>query len=214
MITDSLTPRITLLALHVARTNDHLSSQRELPDAVRITADCVVTSDVLWREIEGWPEYHISDYGNVRRATPNKGTRAGKHCKPLLNKTTGYYGIALCRNSVQKRIDIHRLVAFAFLGPQPSPRHLVAHNDGVRTNNIASNLRWATQRENLSDMHRHGTALMGMANPMAKLDEIDISAIHQMKALGIPRSVISEGLGVHKRTIFRVLESGVKGAGR
>ena len=25
---------------------------------------------------------------------------------------------------------------------------------------------------------------MGMANPMAKLDEIDISAIHQMKALG------------------------------
>jgi hypothetical protein len=35
-------------------------------------------------------------------------------------------------------------VAEAFIGPQPSPRHQVAHYDGVRDNNHYSNLRWAT----------------------------------------------------------------------
>jgi len=134
-----------------------------------------------------------------------------KFLKPLLNKSTGYFAVCLSGQGRLQRIDIHRLVALTFLGSQPSPSHLVAHNDGVRTNNCVANLRWATQQENLSDMWRHGTTLTGSANPMCKLDEIDREAIRRMKLLGIPRTVIAEGYGVHKRTVFRVLASVERG---
>ena len=107
--------------------------------------------------------------------------------------------------SVQKRIDVHRLVALTFLGDPPSSRHLVAHADGNRTNNRVSNLRWATQSENLSDCRRHGTALIGSRNPATSLVELDVQAMRRMKVLGIPRLVIAEGYGLHRRQVFRIL---------
>ncbi|MBI1209755.1 MAG: hypothetical protein GC191_21050 [Azospirillum sp.] len=162
-----------------------------------------------WRPIPGWPEYEVSPRGRVRRVAPACGAVVGFVLKPMLNRKTGYLSVVLSRRSAQKRIDIHRLVALAFCGPQPSSAHLVAHNDGSRTNNCADNLRWATQRENILDCRRHGTALIGPANPMAKLDAIDRVAIHRMKAFGIPRPVIAAGFGVHKRTIFEVLAASV-----
>lgn len=40
---------------------------------------------------------------------------------------------------------VHRLVAEAFLGPPPTPRHcLINHKDGVKTNNHVTNLEYAT----------------------------------------------------------------------
>ena len=100
------------------------------------------------------------------------------------------------------------LVAMTFLGPPPSVDHVVAHNDGSRTNNHARNLRWATQRENLRDCRGHGTALLGVRNPMSRLDEVDVKSIRRMKVLGIPRPVIAEGFGLHKRTVFKILAGG------
>jgi len=158
-----------------------------------------------WRPIPGWPEYEVSRRGQVRRVGPAFGAVVGRVLKPMLNKRTGYLSVMLSRRAASTRIDIHRLVALAFHGSQPSLSHLAAHNDGVRTNNDADNLRWATQRENLLDCRRHGTALLGLANPAAKLDAIDRAAIHRMKASGVPRPVIAAGFGVHKRTIFEVL---------
>lgn len=158
-----------------------------------------------WRPVPHWPEYEVSSIGQVRRVGPAFGVVVGRVLKPLLNKRTGYFAVCLSRHAKPVRIDIHRLVALAFNGPQPSRAHLVAHNDGVRTNNHVGNLRWATQQENLADCHRHGTARVGPANPAAKLDSIDRAAIHLMKASGVPRPLIAAGFGVHKRSIFKVL---------
>ena len=96
-------------------------------------------------------------------------------------------------------------VALAFHGRPPSARHLVAHNDGNRTNNTSTNLRWATQAENVGDCRSHGTALIGSRNPSTYLTEIDIRAIRRMKAAGIPRPFIAAGYGLHKRSVFRIL---------
>ena len=51
----------------------------------------------------------------------------------------------------------HRLVALAWIGPQPEGME-VCHDDGDPTNNHVSNLRWDTHQANASDMVRHGRA--------------------------------------------------------
>lgn len=169
------------------------------------------TTTEEWRLVDACANYEVSSFGRVRRILATKGTANGKVLKPLLNKKTGYYAVSLSENCKQKRIDIHRLVAIAFIGPPPSSNYLVAHNDGTRSNNHFKNLRWATQRENLLDMRAHGTAMTGSRNPMSKLDEIDRKAIVKMMGLGIPRAVIAEGFGIGLRTVFRVLNSSLEG---
>ncbi len=158
-----------------------------------------------WRIIPNWPEYQVSENGDIRRIAPAAGAVVGRILKPMRNQKTKYFSVCLCRNSKPVRIDIHRLVALTFLGPQPSKNHLVAHNDGSRTNNHYLNIRWATQSENLRDCHSHGTSRVGASNPMARLDEIDVHAIHRMKVARIPTQTIADGFGLHKRTVFSIL---------
>jgi hypothetical protein len=158
-----------------------------------------------WRPIPDWPAYEVSSDGRVRRVRQSKGALSGRVLRPLLNKKTGYISVCLCERPRSNRIDVHRLVALAFIGHPPSPRHLVAHNDGDRINNTASNLRWATQAENLRDCRAHGTALIGSKNPSALISEVDVLAIRRMKVAGIPRPVIADGYGLHKRSVFKIL---------
>jgi len=158
-----------------------------------------------WRPIPDWPAYEVSSSGLVRRVRKTRVGPAGRLLQPMRNKKTGYYSVCLSELPRSKRIDVHRLVAVAFHGPQPSVNHLVAHNDGNRSNNTAENLRWATQSENLRDCRIHGTALIGSKNPQSSISEIDVLAIRRMKAAGIPRPVIAEGYGLHKSSVFRIL---------
>lgn len=60
--------------------------------------------------------------------------------------------------SVKARtVGVHRLVAEAFLGPSPSPGHYVNHKNGVKWDNRAENLEWATPSEN----QRHSFDVLG-----------------------------------------------------
>ncbi|MBL7689032.1 MAG: HNH endonuclease [Bdellovibrionaceae bacterium] len=45
---------------------------------------------------------------------------------------------------------VHKIVATAFHGEQPSPSHVVDHIDTNRRNNRAENLRWVTRFENIA----------------------------------------------------------------
>jgi hypothetical protein len=183
----------------IPAANDNLAVI-QVPELGSITG-----RDDEWRDVPEWPEYQVSSCGDVRRATPATGAVVGRILKQQKNKKTGYLSVCLSRYPHLVRVDVHRLVALAFLGPKPSDAHLVAHNDGSRTNNHVSNIRWATQSENLNDCRLHGTLQIGSANPMTHLLEIDACAIHRMKATGIPRHVIANGYGLHKRSVFRIL---------
>lgn len=188
-------PALPQLLLAAAKTSDIVPSIPALE----------LGTTTGWAVVPGWPTYEVSTSGEVRRRGPATGAVVGRVLRQLLNLKTGYRSVCLSAHSIQKRIDVHRLVALTFLGPQPSALHLVAHNDGIRTNNVLKNLRWATQAENLRDCRAHGTALLGSRNPMASVTELDVRAIRRMKAFGIPRAVIAEGYGIHLRTVFRIL---------
>lgn len=76
------------------------------------------------------------------------------HTKPDRDR---YPTITAYRDGRRSSQKVHRLVALAWFGPPPSKRHLVAHGDGVRFHNCVENLRWATPKENVADMMKHGT---------------------------------------------------------
>ena len=61
----------------------------------------------------------------------------------------GYRTVQLRHGTHVKRFLVHRLVAFAFLGPPSSPMLVVNHIDGNRSNNTMQNLEYVTQMENV-----------------------------------------------------------------
>lgn len=116
-----------------------------------------------WRKIDGFPAHSVSNLGRVRRDEVSvKGHRPGIR-RPYLNNM-GYAAIEMHHGGKRKRFLVSRLVCAAFNGPQPTPLHEVAHNDGDPSNNTASNLRWATRSENMEDARKHGTMAMGRSH--------------------------------------------------
>lgn len=106
----------------------------------------------IWKEINGFPNYRISNWGTLRNLkTGNIFTAVpGKY-----RKTSIYHEGEI------RRVSLHRLTLEAFKGSAPSDAHECAHNDGSKDNNHISNLRWATKKENAQDRILHGATNLG-----------------------------------------------------
>lgn len=96
-----------------------------------------------WRQIaESPPGYRVSNKGRVKR--PNGAFSA------ITYTIEGYCKV---RVGLLTRRTIHRLVALAFIGPDPTveggPRYVVDHIDDNPYNNKVTNLQWITNSENL-----------------------------------------------------------------
>lgn len=94
----------------------------------------------IWKDIEGFPDYEISTYGNVY----------SKRKDILLRQQTniwGYHFVTLYNHEGSKMRTVHRLVAEAFI-PNPFNKPQVNHIDGCKQNNIVTNLEWCTNSEN------------------------------------------------------------------
>lgn len=64
---------------------------------------------------------------------------------------------------LQRSQLVHRLVARAFLGPPPSPKHTqINHKDGDRGNNSVANLEYVTPSENM--LHRYSNGKSASRN--------------------------------------------------
>ena len=171
-----------------------------------------------WRVIARNTNYEVSNLGRVRRATPNKyGRDMGRVLTPAVN-IHGYMFVGLCADGKNTSTNIHSLVCEAFHGTKPTDRHEVAHGDGDQKNNAASNLRWATRKENFADRDAHGRTARGVTHfsrtrpelvvrgqdhGCAKLTEAQVLAIraephffgistHLAKRFGVSQTQISD----------------------
>lgn len=99
-----------------------------------------------WKEIEGFPNYEVSNTGKVR----NKNT--GKELSKYHRGKYGHAAISIYHDGKNKKFQVHRLVALHFV-PNPENKPEVCHIDNTFDeegflDNSASNLMWGTHIEN------------------------------------------------------------------
>lgn len=158
-----------------------------------------------WRTIIGFPDYHIREDGAIRRATwGSSGQKPGDAITPTLHPKLGYYYALLSNCGLVKRDGLHELVAHAFLGEPPSERCEVAHNDGVRTHNHVSNLRWSTHSSNMLDRNIHGTDARGAKHWNARLAEADVLDIKRELASGVRPSQVARRRGLKPANVLKI----------
>ena len=94
-----------------------------------------------WVVIEKYPNYKISNKGNV------KNFKTGNEIKQGLNGH--YHSITLYDypNNRRNGFLVHRLIAEYFI-PNPDNLKIVDHIDGDKSNNDITNLRWCNSSEN------------------------------------------------------------------
>ena len=105
-------------------------------------------TEEIWKEIEGFDNYKISNLGRV------KNIKFDRLVKPLLDNK-GYIMVNLYKDGKMKRLSLHRLIAIAFI-PNPDNKPCIDHINTDRSDNHIDNLRWVTQKEN----HNNPLSLM------------------------------------------------------
>lgn len=115
---------------------------------------------VIWKNIEGYPNYMVSNYGNVKslqRKLYNVRKKKITVIKEKIKKpfiSSGYYRIELWNNGISKKYQVHQLVAMAFLNHKPNGNTLVInHINFIKTDNRLENLEIVTSRENGNQKH-------------------------------------------------------------
>ena len=94
----------------------------------------------MWRSVDGFLNYQISNTGNVRNANTGRILKTHEH-------RDGYVIVDLRADDKRTNCKIHRLVSTAFI-PNPDNKPQVDHIDNKKDNNCVDNLRWATHQEN------------------------------------------------------------------
>ncbi len=126
----------------------------------------------IWENIEDYEGlYQVSNLGRIKRISKATCTFAGRILKNSRHNR-GYQTVDLSKNGVWKKYTVHRLVAKAFI-PNPDNKPEVNHKDSNRSNNVASNLEWATSSENSIHAINFGFQSLrrGEGSPVSKLND-------------------------------------------
>lgn len=156
-----------------------------------------------WRVVARAPRFEVSEHGDLRLAA------TGRRLRGFID-ADGYLRYALKGCEKVGAVCAHILVAESFLGPAPSDRHEVAHENGSRIANHYSNLTWKLSVENHADRVIHGTDPVGERNGHAKLTDADVQSIRieyrRIKVPGSGRKVseLTARYGLHIATISRI----------
>lgn len=142
----------------------------------------------IWKPIQGFSNYEISNSGNI--ITHNK--KESGLMKLKISKT-GYYWTTISNEGKRHRINIHKSVLQHFGPPQP-PNTTPDHINRIRLDNRIENLRWATPKEQFQN--RLLASQIGEDNTYAKLTEDQIKEIRGKLLSGMKLKAIGEEYNV------------------
>ncbi len=161
----------------------------------------------IWKAVVGYEGlYEVSNEGRVRSLVPC--SRGKWQCPHYLSpgNVRGYWQIILCKDGKKKSALVHRLVAIAFIGPPPTPKHEVNHRDFDQGHNRVENLEWLTSGDNNRYSSKVIPRLRGEAN-RSKLTE---EQVREIRARYIPRQCgyirLAKEYGVSDVTIYKIVK--------
>ena len=133
-----------------------------------------------WRPVKGYEGlYEVSNLGRIKSLPRKQVTLQGRkriyyERGEFIFNTSGlasrYLIVTLHKDGTRRSVQIHRLVAQAFL-PNPNNLPCVNHKDENTLNNAASNLEWCTQSYNLNysrNRRRNSIPKAPKNNPLSK----------------------------------------------
>src|SRR6185437_4072936 len=157
-----------------------------------------------WKIVPSFPAYEASSMGRIRRIEKDSRGRSSKILTP--SSPMGYQTVVLYGADGLKRSSrVNRIIAETFYGPAPSHKHVAAHWNGVRSDNKATNIRWDTQTENLSDRKRHGTEPLGSRNQNSKLTSDRVASIRSEYENGVNLPTLAKKYAVTKQNVYYIV---------
>jgi len=167
-----------------------------------------VVSNMEWRLCPRFPDYEVSECGDLRRRVNAKINQSGRRLKGVINPD-GYVAYTVHKVSGSSTsVRAHVMVAEAFIGPRPSELHEVAHNNGSRLLNTPDNLRWALRQENSDDRYDHETDPRGTRNGRATITDDDVRYIRKRYyEIKVARGNVAEldnQFNLHRSQIIRI----------
>lgn len=155
----------------------------------------------IYKIIEDYPKYRVSNYGNIQSSWIKNEWRTLK----TGTDAKGYLQVGLCDGIHKvKTFRIHRLVATYFVEKPDEEGLIVRHLDSNPENNHFLNLKWGTYKENEEDKKLNGTWYTGRLKS-SKLSFEMATEIRTKYQSGQSQISLAEEYGVTRPTITRVI---------
>ena len=172
----------------------------------------------IWKPISGYEGfYEVSNLGRIRSLERNVECSDGRKRK-IKDRTLkgssysgGYSGVTLHKDGCAKFVNIHRIVAEAFV-PNPLEKEEVNHKDENPSNNHASNLEWVTCKENINygtRTERARKAIVKAQGRAVRQLSIDGELVAEYESL----SAACNATGTHVSNITKCAKGAYKTAG-
>lgn len=95
----------------------------------------------IWKDVPDWEGfYKVSNYGRCFSVKKNK-------IKPLDRNNYGYLRLQCYDGKRRQKLFVHRLVAMLFVEGYKEGL-VVNHKDGIKDNNVYTNLEWVSRSQN------------------------------------------------------------------
>lgn len=139
----------------------------------------IVENDEIWKNVHIpvlAENYQVSNLGRIRRIDVIRDDFYGKmykntykynnklyRYKVLSLKTDKnlYFYVDMRRGNTRKTKVLHRLIAYAFLGPPTENNNIVNHKNGDKHDNRVENLEWTNLSENSKHSYKLGRLSIG-----------------------------------------------------
>ena len=169
--------------------------------------------DEIWKPaIKCEDRYEVSNLGRLRSVTRSAVDRRGyrrvyeSRILTLTLQHKGYLQTTVRCAEAPRNYQIHLAVAHAFVEGRTAERWQVNHKDGIKTNNVWTNLEWVTPSENGLHAIKNGLVkALGERHPRARLSEATVRRIASEAAAGRAPARIAKDLGLPDTTVHSVL---------